>query len=433
MQRKPMRRACLLLLLFILTFTGCTKQAAGAQGNQTTAPENTTASDKIEKNAVSSDGLSLQTAEDGEVSVEASEELPPPEDISVHLCAMGDIMAHEGTYLAAKQSDGSYDFTAMLEEIAPYTKDADYTFGNLETTFSGSKRGYSGYPTFNTPEKLADSLKNLLGVDLVSTANNHTLDKGVSGVKSTLDFLDSYSLAHTGSARSAEESGELRIADINGAKIAFLSYTYGSNTPVSASSSYCLNIIDKEKLRSAAQSARDAGADYVIALLHWGVEYKRSPSSEQKELAKWIFENTEINMIVGNHPHVAEPIEQVDVVRNGAAKQGIVFYALGNFTGAQRWEYTDTGFLADIYLVINPGDSAKNRVEKITYTTTYIDPNAQGNPKRYRVVSLDRAIRDYESNADPLISKEDYNKLVQYRKDYAELLKTLPIVSERVE
>lgn len=367
--------------------------------------------------------------DDGEVSVEIYDKLPPPPEITINLCAIGDVMAHDGTINSARRGN-TYDFTAMLEEIAPYTADADYVVGNLETTFSGAERVYSGYPTFNTPEQMGDALKNVLGVDLLSTANNHSLDKSYTGLVSTLDFLDHYGIDHVGTYRTAQEQQTPFITEINGVKVAFMSYTYGSNNWIPSKQSYCLNVIDKDRIQAEAQAAKDAGAEYIIALLHWGVEYQRYASNSQRELAEWIFENTYTDLIIGNHAHVVQPIEEFNVEFNGQNKKGIVFYALGNFTCSQTKDYRNTGIIANIEIIINREDTSRNRIESISYTPTFIDPNALATGKRYRVVALNKAIADYEKGSDPLLTKSEYDLIKRYKTGYAELLQTYPYITE---
>lgn len=359
----------------------------------------------------------LPNAENGETSVDAGV-LPP---IRIHLAAIGDIMAHEGTYEAAKVGN-TYDFDYMFADIAPFLSDADYLVGNLETTFAGRERGYSTYPNFNTPEQMGESLARVLGIDLVSLANNHTMDKGFAGLQSTIAFLDEYGIAHTGAYDSEEAEESLFITEINGAKVAFIAYTYGSNG--GKPKPYSIHITKKEALQEDAAAAREAGADYVIALLHWGNEYQRFASKEQRELSEWLFANTEIDLIIGNHAHVTQPIERFEVTYEERAKTGYVLYALGNFTSEQLFEYSNTGIIADIYLVIDREDHRSSYVEEITYTPIFVDPNPKATGKRYRVISVRQAVLDYEAGADDLISSKEYQQLSQYLKDYEELLCT---------
>ncbi|MBE6936884.1 MAG: hypothetical protein E7458_10430, partial [Ruminococcaceae bacterium] len=187
---------------------------------------------------------------------------------------------------------------------------------------------------------------------------------------------------------------------------------------------YAIHITKKEALQEDAAAARAAGADYVIALLHWGNEYQRFASREQRELSQWLFANTEIDLIIGNHAHVTQPIERFDVTYGEREKTGYVLYALGNFTSEQLFEYSNTGIIADIYLVIDREDPAKSYVDEITYTPIFVDPNPKSTGKRYRVISVRQAVRDYEAGTDPLISAKEYGQLSQYLADYEELLCT---------
>ncbi|NLD87743.1 MAG: CapA family protein, partial [Clostridiales bacterium] len=244
---------------------------------------------------------------EGKVSIETYNDLPPLPEIEINLCAIGDIMAHDGTIASARRGN-TYDFTAMLQEVSPYMADADYIVGNLETTFAGASKGYTGYPLFNTPEQMANGLRNVLGMDLLSTANNHSLDKGYDGLVSTLKFLEEYGIDHVGTYRSKDEQNTPFITEINGVKVAFLSYTYASNQPIPSKRGYCINIIDKSRIKDEAARAKEAGAEYIIVLLHWGVEYQRYASKSQRYLSEWIFENTYTDLIIGNHAHVVAPI-----------------------------------------------------------------------------------------------------------------------------
>lgn len=412
------RMAVLLLMACFLLFSACAEVPVA---NIVGIPRRSDTDPAVEEE--DTDPAILEKLRHGEASVDEGV-LP---EIRVNLCAIGDIMAHNGTYEAAQIGD-TYNFDYMFADIAPYVADADYIVGNLETVFAGSERIYSTYPAFNTPEQMGDSLSRVLGLDLLSTANNHSMDRGVSGLETTLDFLDVFGIAHTGTYRTEEESEELFIAEINGARIAFLAYTYGLNG--ANPNAYSVNIISKEALQQDAMAAREEGADYVVALLHWGNEYQRTASEEQRSLAKWLFENTEIDLIIGNHPHVTQPIEEFHVTFDGREKTGYVFYALGNFTSEQLFEYSNTGIMVNVHLVIDRDDYRNNRVEAITYTPVFVDPNPKASGKRYRVISVSQAVADYEAGTDDLISAKEYQQLSGYIEEYAEMLTTVDIVSE---
>ena len=358
----------------------------------------------------------------GEIDVEDAE-LPPK---IITLSAVGDIMAHKDTFEAAR-IDGSYDFNYMLEGVAAAVRDSDYVIGNLETTLSGSARGYTGYPDFNTPEQIADALVSQLGIDLVSTANNHSLDRGYDGLCTTLDNLDSRGILHVGTNRSEEDSLKPLVVSIGDFKVGFINYAYGLNNPEGIRYKWSVNVIDRDAIREMAQKTKDAGAEYIIALLHWGVEYERTPTSSQRELAEWIFANTDVRLIIGTHPHVVQPIEEITVEHNGQTKTGVVLYSLGNFTGSQLKAYTDTGMLATIRLFIRPGQENYHCVESIDCSMLYIDPNFN-EEKGYRVVTMENAMRNYEQGTDYLISARDYEKMTNYMEAYRAQLAGLPYV-----
>ncbi len=351
--------------------------------------------------------------------------------ISLTLCAIGDVMAHNGTYEAAFNGE-TYDFDYMFADIEKYVVDTDYSVGNLETVFAGKERVFSNYPAFNTPEQMGQSLARVLGLDLLSLANNHIFDRGYSGLETTIDFLDTFGIAHTGAYTSQEAYDTPFIAEICGARVAFISATYGVNGAVPRDHPYSVRIYSKEALSAASQAAVDAGADCVIALLHWGNEYQNYASRQQRELAQWLFENTAVSLIIGNHAHVVQPIEVFDVEYEGHTKQGVCLYALGNFTGEQLTEYRDGGILARIGLDIRPGDPGRTQITQVEYTPTYIDSNPKPTGKRYRVISIYDAIAGYESGADPLISLAEYRKMLHYRDYYAELLAGSELVREYV-
>ena len=172
-------------------------------------------------------------------------ETPEP-DITINMVALGDIMCHSTNFKAAYKN-GTYDFSGCFTDVQDYISNADLAISNLETTFARENRGYSGYPTFNSPASLGENLFNI-GLDVVSTANNHSLDKGYSGLTSTLDELDRIGLDHMGTYRSTEEQNEILIKDVKGIKFAFLAFTYGTNgIPVPSGKEYCINLIDKQK------------------------------------------------------------------------------------------------------------------------------------------------------------------------------------------
>ena len=304
-----------------------------------------------------------------------------------------------------------YDFTNVFKNIAKYTQNADITVGNLETTFAGAKRGYTGYPTFNTPEVLGKNLRDI-GFDVICTANNHSMDKGYSGLESTLNFLDEYELDHYGTARSSEEQDTILVKDVNGIKIAFLAYTYGTNgITVPKDKSYCVNLIDKNLIKEHIALAKEQNVDVICVNMHWGAEYKLTPNSTQKDLADFLFKNG-VDIILGSHPHVLEPMEKRTVtLDDGTTKDGFVIYSLGNFVSGQIYANTKSTVILDIEITKNSDGTIS--IGTVNYTPVYLyDKGSSAKSRtRYTLIDVEQAISDYENNEENAVSKSLYNTL----------------------
>ena len=191
------------------------------------------------------------------------------EDTTFHLTAIGDIMCHNTQYMDAYNSDtGKYDFSYVFEDIEYYIKNSNITVANLETTFAGEDVGYSNYPRFNTPDALAYNLKKL-GVDVVSTAGNHSLDYGFDGLSRTIDVLNKADISHVGTYQTQEERDTIVFKYVKGIKIAFLNYAYGTNgMTIPSDKSYCINLIDEELIKNDIETAKSQKADIIVASVH---------------------------------------------------------------------------------------------------------------------------------------------------------------------
>ncbi len=330
------------------------------------------------------------------------------EDITIHIAAIGDIMCHSPNYNAAyNSSTNTYDFSPFFTNIEKYTSSADITIGNLETTFAGKERGYSGYPTFNSPSELGIAIKNI-GVDILCTANNHCMDKGYSGLSNTLDILDEQGFDHMGTARSEEEQNTLLVKDVNGINIAFLAFTYGTNgITIPTGKEYSVNLIDKELILKQINAVKELGVDLICVNMHWGVEYSTSPNSEQEELADFLFENG-VDIILGSHPHVLQRMEKRTItLADGTTKDGFVIYSLGNFISNQTDTNTQDTVILDIQ-VTKSGTDGKISIDSVNYIPVYCYNKGSGSTNRYSLIDLNQSIKDYE-NGNSSISSSLYN------------------------
>jgi poly-gamma-glutamate capsule biosynthesis protein CapA/YwtB (metallophosphatase superfamily) len=312
--------------------------------------------------------------------------LSEPTETRVTVAYVGDLLMHIGI-LASARTGAGYNFSPIFAPMAPYLRAPDYTVANLETRFGGPELGYSGYPRFNCPTVLGPQLK-AFGVDLMETANNHCMDMGWTGIFKTLDNLDAAQLAHVGTARSAAEQARVFILDLRGVKIAFLNYTFSTNgIPLPSGRPWAVNMISRPAILAEAGRARAAGADLVVALLHWGTEYERYPNAAQKTLARQLFEGG-VDLIVAAHPHVVQPIEKMKVMRNGQTLSCYVVYSLGNFVSDQRARYRDSGLM--VFVDILKDTSAPNgrgtRVSGIRYLPVYVQKTYITGTAQFRVL-----------------------------------------------
>ncbi|MCI8310372.1 MAG: CapA family protein [Clostridia bacterium] len=357
-------------------------------------------------NIKSIDGKSIQIDS-------VTREVEIPDDITINLAVIGDIMCHNTQYMDAYK-DGIYDFSYVFDDIREELKKADISVGNLETTFAGKDRGYSSYPSFNTPESLAWAIKDA-GIDLLSTANNHSLDTGYTGLESTINYLDEAEILHTGTYKSQETQNQTTIVEVKGVKIAFLSFTYGTNgIPIPEGREYCINLINDDFIINRLNLAKEQNPDIICVFMHWGEEYETTPNSEQQRLVKLLFENG-TNIILGSHPHVLQKMEKVDFEYDGKLSEGFVIYSLGNFVSGQNKDNTRNSII--LKLSITKKGTGEIVVDSANYVPIY---TYRGNTdiKKYKVLNIFKALENYNSGNQYITSSDydlltsEYNKII---------------------
>lgn len=380
-------------------------------------------------------GSAPSTQADASEPPEASEPVVQPNIVST-LAVCGDAMSHMPQTRDAYDSQaGAYDYKPMIRFAKPWIEQADYAVVNLETTFAGGP-DYSGFPAFNTPDALGDALKDA-GFDLVSTANNHCLDRGYDGMVRTLDVLDNLGLAHVGTYRSAVERAAqngVHVADVGGIKVAFLSYTYGTNgIPLSKSHPDTVNILHTDYMSEAqvldtARIADDLAAaealspDLIAVIVHWGVEYQTTQNDHQEEIADFLFDHG-ADVILGSHPHVLQPMETRTLTdRDGTTHTGFVCWSLGNFISSQNDEYTDTTVVLNLELTKNPNTGATD-VTKVGYVPLYmLDREQEVDGERFTLLDAHRGIEEYASGDSSYISASTEKKLQKCVSDCHKIL-----------
>lgn len=319
--------------------------------------------------------------------------------------AIGDILIHESVYKDAFKG-GHYIFDPIFSNVKDLMEKPDILTANEESLVAGTELGLSSYPCFNSPHEVADALVHA-GVDIVSTANNHALDKGERGIQAELQYLDSIGLPHVGTSLNEQDREKLRIIDKNGIKLAFLSYTFGTNgIPVPKGKEYLVNIINRDIMKAEIQRAKKE-ADVVIMSIHWGIEYQRVPNAEQKDLAQFLA-NQGVDIIFGSHPHVLQPMQWITAADG---RKVFVVYSLGNFISGQVHDYKDLGGMATIDITKHVTE--KGSTVELSNPVFYPTFVSSQNFKNFRVVPLEKAGSFGLDHADA-----KYNEIEQHMKQW---------------
>lgn len=273
---------------------------------------------------------------------------------TLRLIFAGDIMGHAPQIASAKQANGQYDYKPCFKYVKPILEGADIAIGNLELTLPG-KGPYTGYPMFRSPDALAAGVKSA-GFDLLVTANNHANDAHGLGVTNTILTLRDQGFLQTGTFKNLRDRDALYPLMIykNGFKIALLNYTYDTNgVPTEAPT--VVNLIDNAQMAADLAEARARKPHFIIVVMHWGIEYQLTENQTQREQARFLIENG-ADMVIGSHPHVVQPIRTERVTMpDGATKEALVVYSLGNFISNQVQPNTDGGILFQVDLLKRKG------------------------------------------------------------------------------
>lgn len=330
------------------------------------------------------------------------------------ITAIGDILCHNTQFLDAYQeATDDYDFSYVFEDINRYIKTSDIAIGSLETSFAGKERGYSNYPTFNSPDELAYNLKKL-GLDVLSTAGNHCLDMGFDGLSRTIDVLNDADISHLGTYKTQEDRDKILFKYVKGVKIAFVNYTYGTNgIAIPSDKNFCVNLINKDLIKQDIESAKSQDADLIVACMHWGTEYRTTANPEQEELTDFLFQNG-VDIILGNHPHVLEPMEKRTItLEDGTQKDGFVIYALGNFICDQNAENTRNSIILNVKVTKNV--DGKITIDSANYIPIYMYKENSSKLRRMKLLDIEQTLNTYETSINngiqPSISQALYQDL----------------------
>ncbi|MFR7349324.1 CapA family protein [Peptoniphilus sp.] len=305
------------------------------------------------------------------------------EPIYVKLMATGDVMFHLPTYKNAFDKEkGEYDFTSFYEKVSEDLKGADFAFANLETTINPN-RSFASYPMFNAPKEALKYLKEA-GFKGMSTANNHCIDTGLEGIFTTIDELDANGFVHFGTRKTEDEKPP--IVDLKGIKVGFISYSEifnGMDGVIPADKKYVISPIDYEKIKSDIDYLKGSGADIIISMPHYGVEYKTEPTQLQQEVSKFMIDNG-VDLVLGSHPHV---LGRAGLWEAGGRNKFLI-YSMGNSISNQRQPWmgtydTEMGVLVEIDIT-----KAEDTNFEVTLHPTYVARFREEGGFRYYVYKM---------------------------------------------
>jgi poly-gamma-glutamate synthesis protein (capsule biosynthesis protein) len=282
---------------------------------------------------------------------------------SFDIVASGDLLIHAPVWQRARAlGHGRYDFRPLLARVRPIVSRAALALCHVETPMGAGPP--AGFPIFNSPPELATAIK-WAGWDACDTASNHSADKGQGGIDATIRALDSAGVRHTGSFRTRAQSHRILILPVKGLRIAVLAYTYGTNgMPIPHP--WSVNLISTSKVIADARQARRLGASLVIANFHWGTENVHEPNMQQRDLARYLLRHRIVDVIVGQHVHVVQPIQRI-------AGRFVVFgegNLLSNQTANCCPAESQDGLIAIIHV---HAVGTKARVTGVDYVPTWVE------------------------------------------------------------
>ena len=311
---------------------------------------------------------------------------------------VGDNLLHDTIFVYHEQDHGNRDFTPLYEMTAPYFQNTDLAYCNFETVCAGDQFGLSGYPSFNGPTEMMDSLVSS-GFDWFSISSNHSLDAGAEGLKYEKAYIQQHfpDMSATGAYSSYEDAQQPVVREINGIRVGLCGFTYGLNGyTVPQGMEWLIDVyrnVDDTinyKLIDKKLDAINALSDVQIVAMHWGDEYHNEPNEEQRTLAQYLHSKG-VEVIIGTHPHVIQPVEFIE----SSDQTTLVYYSLGNFISAQDSNVTMVGGMANFRLNYDFNTQKASFSEiQIIPTITWISPDL----RQYRTTTIHEYNDDLAAN-----------------------------------
>lgn len=347
------------------------------------------------------------------------------------IASTGDLLMHAKVFGGGyDQNSGTYNFDHMFDKVKDYYSKYDLMVMNLEVTLGGSEAGsYKGYPDFNSPDAIIDSIKKA-GIDSVLFANNHAYDTGKSGFSRTMRVLKEKGVEFYGT-RQNESTKKYTVKEINGIKIGIACYTYATLSvdgnitlnghTMAADVSGLVNTFRYDNLSAFYREIREIYSqmkadkvDSTVIYVHWGNEYEYSANSYQKNMAQEI-SNTGFDVIIGGHPHVIQPMT---TLTGTSGNKTVCLYSMGNSLSNQRIAemedksgHTEDGLIFSLTFRKENGVTKLNEVDIIP---TWVDLQMNNGKRCYRVIPLDTTLSDWSNfGVDISLAKASYNRTMK--------------------
>ena len=362
-----------LSVLTVLSLWGCQAVTDGNEGADTSSIDSIESTESVE---------SVESIESVD-EVESEEEPEEPVETRVSFVGVGDNLIHDSIYISAEQVDGSYDFKPMYEHVAEDIANADLAFLNQETILAGPDYPLSGYPSFNTPDDIAQNMVDL-GFDLINGATNHTLDYDYPGAIHAINVWKQFDeIIFAGAYLDEEARNTVQTIEREGVTFSLLAYTYGTNG-IQPDTDWRVAYFDEDKIRQDIAQAKEV-SDVVIVSAHWGDENTPVLNEMQLYYAQ-LFADLEVDVVIGTHPHILQTIEWL-TGENG--NEMLVVYSLGNFLAHSLEDFNTLGGIISFDFVITDEET---KVENVLFQPTVIHYTA----KREDIVNTRRDFKIYK-------------------------------------
>lgn len=390
------------------------------------------------ENSMQAENVTTQ-ATDTAAGTEQTEPAPVVKESTATIGATGDLLFHDLVIKSGYDAETeSYNYDNIFKWFSGYVSEVDYAAANLEVTLAGDDNGYrySGYPCFNSPDAIVDAAKTA-GFDLLLTANNHTYDTQFTGFTRTQQVIDERGLDHIGTRLEVEDKNYI-VRNINGINIAMTCYTYSTGytgagnfmlngIPLSDEASQLINAFHYQdldtfynKLAGEMEQMKADGAEAVVLFIHWGKEYKTAYNDTQKQMAQALC-NLGIDVIVGNHAHVAQPVELLSSETDDTHRT-LCLYSTGNsVSNIFREEgfpaHTEDGMLFTFtFAKYSDGTVLVESTDVLpTWVWRYIDENGV---RKFQILTMDHEAEKWQETmglTEQLLAKcqESYDRTME--------------------